>query len=241
MRIDRLLVERGHFESRARAQAAVQAGLVRVNGVVIAKPSADIAEDAQIEAQDIHDYVSRGALKLEAALEAFAFDPKGLRALDVGSSTGGFTEVLLRRGAARVFAVDVGHDQLHPRLRKNPAVTVMEGTDIRTLAPDTLGGPVEMVVMDASFISLAQILPAALACAGPDARLVALVKPQFEAGRSALKKGIVRDPQVHEDVCAAARACVQELGWQVRDIIPSPIAGGDGNREFLLGAVREQS
>lgn len=240
MRIDRLLVERGLFESRARAQAAVQAGLVRVNGAVISKPSADIAEDARIEAQDIHDYVSRGALKLEAALAAFDLDPEGMRALDVGSSTGGFTEVLLRRGAAHVFAVDVGHDQLHPRLRRNPAVTVMEGTDIRTVSPQALGGPVDMVVMDASFISLSQILPAALACAGAGAHLVALVKPQFEAGRSALKKGIVRDPQVHEEVCAAARASVQALGWQVQGIIPSPIAGGDGNREFLLGAVRAQ-
>ncbi len=240
MRIDRLLVERGLFESRARAQAAVQAGLVRVNGAVVSKPSADIAETAQIEAQDVHDYVSRGGLKLAAALDAFGFDPKDRVAIDVGSSTGGFTEVLLRRGALRVFAVDVGHDQLHPRLRANPAVQVMEGTDIRTLTPQSLGVPVEMVVMDASFISLSQILPAALALAAPGAKLVALVKPQFEAGRSALKKGIVRDPLVHEEVCANARASVGALGWQVLDLIPSPIAGGDGNLEFLLGAERPE-
>ncbi|MGQ3676522.1 TlyA family RNA methyltransferase [Xanthobacter sp. TB0139] len=238
MRIDRLLVERGLFESRARAQAAIQAGLVRADGVVVAKPSANIAETAEIHAQDVHDYVSRGALKLEAALEAFGFDPKGCTALDVGSSTGGFTEVLLRRGARHVFAVDVGHEQLHPRLRGHPNITLMEGTDIRTVTPQQLGRPVDLVVTDASFISLGQILPPALACTGPAARLVALVKPQFEAGRSALKKGIVKDPQVHEQVCADAHALVTALGWQVQNIIPSPISGGDGNREFLLGAVR---
>lgn len=236
-RIDRLLVERGFMESRARAQAAIAGGLVRVDGAVVTKASAEVPADAVIEAREPHDYVSRGALKLEAALNAFALDPAGLAALDVGASTGGFTEVLLRRGARHVYAVDVGRDQLHPRLRGRPDVSVMETTDIRALATSALP-PADLVVMDVSFISLSLVLPAALAFAGPQAALVALVKPQFEAGRAALKKGVVRDPAVHEAVCLKAREEVAALGWRVLDVIPSPIAGGDGNREFLLGARR---
>ncbi|MFG1359407.1 TlyA family RNA methyltransferase [Xanthobacter pseudotagetidis] len=236
-RLDRLLVERGLFESRARAQAAIAQGLVRVSGVVVTKPATEVAPDAEIAAQAAHDFVSRGALKLEAALDAFAIDPAGQAALDVGASTGGFTELLLRRGAAHVFAVDVGRDQLHARLRRHPAVTSLEGTDIRALAAGALP-PVDLVVVDASFISLALVLPPALAFAAPRARLVALVKPQFEAGRAALKKGVVRDAAVHEEVCARALALVETLGWRGLGLVPSPIAGGDGNREFLLGAER---
>lgn len=236
-RIDRLLVERGLFESRARAQAALAAGLVKVDGMAVTKASAEFPPDARIEAAAPHDFVSRGALKLEAALDAFAIDPAGLAALDVGASTGGFTDLLLKRGARHVFAVDVGRDQLHPSLRGRPEVSVMEATDIRALAPGALG-PVDLVVIDVSFISLRLVLPAALSFAAPAARLVALVKPQFEAGRAALKKGVVRDPAVHQAVCLKAREEVEALGWQVIDVIPSPIAGGDGNREFLLGAVR---
>ncbi|WP_238120775.1 MULTISPECIES: TlyA family RNA methyltransferase [unclassified Xanthobacter] len=238
MRIDRLLVERGLFESRARAQAAVAAGLVRVDGVVVAKASAEVDAQARIEAAPVHDYVSRGALKLNAALEAFALDPSGLRALDVGASTGGFTEALLRAGAAHVVAVDVGRDQFHARLRGHGAVTLMEGTDIRSLDAAAIGGLVDLVVVDVSFISLKQVLPAALALAAPRARLVALVKPQFEAGREALKKGIVRDDAVREQVCTDIAATVAGLGWRVTGRMASPITGGDGNVEFLLGAER---
>lgn len=240
VRLDRLLVARGLFESRARAQAAILAGLVRVDGQVVLKPAAECAAEAALAAAPVHDFVSRGALKLAAALDAFAIDPAGRVALDVGASTGGFTELLLRRGALHVHAVDVGHDQLHPRLRGRPDVSVLEGTDIRRLAGDAIG-PVDLVVIDVSFIPLAQVLPAALAFAAPGARLVALVKPQFEAGRAQLKKGIVRDPAVHAAVCDAARETVCGLGWQVLGLIPSPIAGGDGNQEFLLVAARSEA
>jgi len=239
-RLDRLLVNRGLFESRARAQAAILAGLVAVDGQVVTKPAAECAADAAIVAGTVHDYVSRGALKLAAGLDAFGIDPAGRRALDVGASTGGFTELLLRRGAVHVEAVDVGRDQLHPRLRGRPEVSVREGTDIRALAPGAFA-PVDLIVMDVSFIPLAQVLPAALAFAAPGARLVALVKPQFEAGRGALKKGIVRDPAVHAQVCDAARETVAALGWRVLGLIPSPIAGGDGNREFLIAAARPEA
>lgn len=238
MRIDRLLVERGLFESRARAQAAVAAGLVKADGVVVAKASAEVPADAVLDAREVHDFVSRGALKLEAALDAFGIDPAGLVALDVGASTGGFSELLLRRGAAHVYAVDVGRDQLHPRLRGRPEISVMEETDIRALDRARIPAPVDLVVMDVSFIPLGHVLPAALSFAAPEAALVALVKPQFEAGRGALKKGVVRDPAVHEEVCARARASVEAEGWRVLGIVPSPIEGGDGNREFLIGARR---
>lgn len=238
MRIDRLLVERGLFESRARAQAAVAAGLVRVNGAVVTKPAAEVADDARIEARDVHDFVSRGGLKLEAGLRAFGIDPAGRMALDVGASTGGFTDVLLRRGATHVFAVDVGREQLHPSLRGRPEVTVMEETDIRSLDRAAIPVPVGLVVVDVSFISLRQVLPAALAFAVPGAALVALVKPQFEAGREAVKKGIVRDAAIREQVCTAADDLVTGLGWRVTGIVPSPITGGDGNVEYLLGAQK---
>ncbi|MEP9353288.1 TlyA family RNA methyltransferase [Xanthobacter sp. KR7-65] len=238
VRLDRLLVERGLFDSRARAQAAVAAGLVRVAGAVVSKASTEVDAAADIAAEDIHDFVSRGALKLTAALESFAIDPAGALALDVGSSTGGFTEVLLRRGARRVHAVDVGHGQFHPRLGADPRVHLLEGKDIRALAPDEIGEPVDLVVVDVSFISLALVLPAALAFAAPQARLVALVKPQFEAGRALVRKGVVKDAAVHEAVCARVEQEVRDLGWRLLGRIPSPIAGGDGNREFLLGAVR---
>lgn len=238
MRIDRLLVERGVFESRARAQAAILAGLVRVDGRRIDKPSAEVAADARLEARPAFDFVSRGGVKLSAALDAFAIDPRGRVALDVGASTGGFSDALLQRGARHVYAVDVGRGQLHPALRGRPDLTAIEETDIRSLDPARLAAPVDMVVIDVSFIPLAQVLPAALALAAPQAHLVALVKPQFEAGRAALKKGIVRDGAVHAAVCAAARETVAALGWRVCDVIASPIAGGDGNREFLLGAAR---
>jgi 23S rRNA (cytidine1920-2'-O)/16S rRNA (cytidine1409-2'-O)-methyltransferase len=237
-RADRLLVERGLFDSRAKAQAAIVAGLVTANGQPVRKPSDDIPADAAIDATPAHPYVSRGGVKLAAALDHFRFDPKGRICLDVGASTGGFTQVLLERGAARVFAVDVGTAQLHKSLRNRDDVVVMETTDIRALNAAAIAPPPTLIVIDVSFISLRLALPAALRLAAPAAQLVALVKPQFEAGRDAVKKGVVRDAAIHAAICDDIAAFVTGLGWAVRGIIPSPIEGGDGNREFLLGAAR---
>jgi len=238
-RIDRLLVERGLFESRAKAQAAIEAGLVHAGERQVRKASEEIAVDAPLRASAAHPYVSRGGVKLAAALDHFGFDPNGRICLDVGASTGGFTQVLLERGAKRVIAVDVGRGQLHASLRARPQVVSLEETDIRTLAPARLGEPPDMVVIDTSFISLKLVLPAALALAKTPAQLVALIKPQFEAGRAALKKGVVRDQAIHAAVCADIADYVASLGWRVHGIIPSPIAGGDGNTEFLLGATHD--
>ena len=201
-----------------------------------AKASEEIAVDARLRASAAHPYVSRGGVKLAAALDHFGFDPRGRVCLDVGASTGGFTQVLLERGAKRVYAVDVGRGQLHESLRARPEVVSLEETDIRKLSPARLGEPPDLVTVDVSFISLKLVLPAALALAKTPAQLVALIKPQFEAGRAAVKKGIVRDPAVHAAVCDDISAFVASLGWRVLGIIPSPIAGGDGNAEFLLGA-----
>ncbi|WP_132028458.1 TlyA family RNA methyltransferase [Aquabacter spiritensis] len=237
-RIDKLLVARGFFESRARAQTAIESGLVTVDGAVISRASEAVPTDAAIVAQAPHPFVSRGGVKLDAALDAFGFAVEGRVALDVGASTGGFTDVLLRRGARRVYAVDVGREQFHASLRDHPSVRLLESTDARTLSADLVPDPIDLVVADVSFISLALVLPAALSLVQPGAGLVALVKPQFEAGPGRVRKGIVRDPAVHEEVCARIAAHVVDLGWQVKGLIPSPITGGDGNREFLLGAVK---
>ena len=237
-RIDRLLVERGLFDSRAKAQAAIAAGLVTANAAPVRKASEEIAVDAALTAAPAHPYVSRGGVKLAAALDHFKFDPQGRICLDVGASTGGFTQVLLERGAERVYAVDVGHGQLHESLRGNAAIVSLEQTDIRTLAHDRFDEPPDLVTVDVSFISLKLVLPAALALAKTPAQLIALIKPQFEAGRAAGKKGIVRDPAVHAAVCDDISAFVASRGWRVLGIIPSPIAGGDGNTEFLLGAAK---
>ncbi len=237
-RADVVLVEAGLFESRARAGAAIAAGLVTADGAPVEKPSSRIPAGAVLRATAPHPYVSRGGVKLAAGLDLFGIDPAGLACLDVGASTGGFTDALLRRGAAHVTAVDVGRDQLHATLRGHPRVASRESTDIRALTPADLPGPVDLVVCDASFAPLRVVLPPALALAGPGARLVALVKPQFEAGRGAAKKGIVRDPAVHAAACRDARALVEAAGWAVIGVAPSPIAGGDGNAEFLLGARR---
>jgi 23S rRNA (cytidine1920-2'-O)/16S rRNA (cytidine1409-2'-O)-methyltransferase len=238
-RADRLLVERGLFESRAKAQAAITAGLVTTDAAPVRKPSQEIARDAQLSAAPAHPYVSRGGVKLAAALDRFGFDPTGRICLDVGASTGGFTQVLLERSAARVYAVDVGRGQLHETLRARPDVVSLEETDIRTLSPDRLGAQPSLIAVDVSFISLKHVLPVALALTNPPAQLVALIKPQFEAGRGALKKGIVRDESVHAAVCDDVSAFVATLGWHVLGVIPSPIAGGDGNVEFLLCASRD--
>jgi 23S rRNA (cytidine1920-2'-O)/16S rRNA (cytidine1409-2'-O)-methyltransferase len=236
-RADRLLVARGLFESRAKAQAAIAAGLVTADDRPVQKPSDELPLDARIAAAAAFPWVSRGGVKLAHALDALALDPTGKTCLDVGASTGGFTEVLLARGARRVFAVDVGRDQLHPRLRARPEIVSLEATDIRTLEAPRIA-PADLVVIDVSFISLRLVLPAALALAAPRAELVALIKPQFEAPRRHRKRGVVRDPAVHAAVCAEIEAFVASIGWTVSATLPSPIEGGDGNREFLLGARR---
>ncbi|MGI3903570.1 MAG: TlyA family RNA methyltransferase [Janthinobacterium lividum] len=237
-RVDVALVAAGLFESRARAAEAIAAGLVSIDGVPVTKPASRVPAGARLEARQPYPYVSRGGVKLAAGLDRFDFDPTGLRCLDVGASTGGFTDVLLRRGAAQVVAVDVGRDQLHPSLRGDPRVVSREATDIRALAPADLDGAIDLVVCDASFVSLRIVLPPAFALAAPRAALLVLIKPQFEAGRAALKKGIVRDPAIRDTVCRDISAFVTEAGWTVLGIAPSPIAGGDGNFEFLLGARR---
>lgn len=238
-RADLLLVERGFFESRAKAQAAIAAGLVRADGATVRRASDGLAADAAIEAEPAHPYVSRGGVKLAFALDHFGIDVTGAHALDVGSSTGGFSEVLLSRGAAHVTAVDVGRGQLHPRLQGEPRLLSLEGTDIRTLTPDALPAPPSIITVDVSFAPLSVVLPAALALAAPAAALIALVKPQFEAGRKDVGKGgVVKDPQVHARVTEAATALVAGLGFEPLGVADSPIAGGDGNREFLLGARR---
>ena len=237
-RADIALVERGFFESRAKARAAIEAGLVRADGVVLRKPSEPVAAAAQIEASAPHPWVSRAGHKLEAGLATFGIDPAGRICLDVGSSTGGFTQVLLARGAERVYAVDVGRDQLHASLRADPRVVSMESTDARALTRALIPQAPSLVVCDASFISLRLVLPVPLALAAPGADLVALIKPQFEAGPARVKKGIVRDARVHAEVCEDIRGFVASLGWDVTAITPSPIEGGDGNREFLLAARR---
>ncbi|MBB3018844.1 23S rRNA (cytidine1920-2'-O)/16S rRNA (cytidine1409-2'-O)-methyltransferase [Microvirga lupini] len=237
-RADVVLVERGFFVSRARAQEAIAAGLVTVNGAVIRKASDTVPEEAVITAEQPHPYVSRGGVKLAAALDVFQIDPKDKICLDIGASTGGFTEVLLKRGAAHVYAVDVGHSQLHPTIVGNARVTNLEGTDARSLNADLIPRQADLLVSDVSFISLKLVLPAAVALLKPQAELAILVKPQFEAGRDHVKKGIVRDGAVHRAVCEDMRDFVTSLGFEVMGIMPSPIEGGDGNREFLLGAHR---
>jgi 23S rRNA (cytidine1920-2'-O)/16S rRNA (cytidine1409-2'-O)-methyltransferase len=238
-RADRLLVARGLFDSRAKAQAAITAGLVTANDVPVRKASEEIAVDAALRATRVHPFVSRGGVKLTAALDHFGFDARGKTCLDVGASTGGFSQVLLERGAGKIYAVDVGRAQLHDSLRAHPTIVVLEETDIRGIDPALVDPPPDLIVVDVSFVSLKHILPAALALAARPARLVALIKPQFEVGRAGLKKGIVRDGAAHKAVCDDLVAFVASLGWRVIGVTPSPIAGGDGNLEFLLGAVRD--
>jgi len=237
-RADVLLVERSLFESRARAQAAIESGLVRANGKLIAKASESIAADAEIEATPAHPWVSRGGVKLAAALERYPLDIEDHVCVDVGASTGGFTEVLLANGASLVFAVDVGTAQLHPSLRGNPRVISMENTDIRSLEGRRLEKRPDVAVIDASFISLKLILPAVFSFAAAPLQMLALIKPQFEAGRAQAKKGIVRDEAVHRAICDDIAAFAEAQGCTDIEVFPSAIDGGDGNREFLLGAKR---
>jgi 23S rRNA (cytidine1920-2'-O)/16S rRNA (cytidine1409-2'-O)-methyltransferase len=237
-RADLALVERGFFDSRAKAQAAIAAGLVTADGVAVRKASEPLDESAAILAEAPYPWVSRGGVKLAAALDAFAIEPAELVCLDLGASTGGFTQVLLSRGAARVYAVDVGHGQLHPTVAKDPRTVRLEGTDARRLEAALIPEPIDLLVADVSFISLKLVLPPALPLLQPTAKVVALMKPQFEAGPAHVRKGVVRDAAVHQAVCDNIVAFVASLGFTIIGLIPSPIAGGDGNREFLLGAQR---
>jgi 23S rRNA (cytidine1920-2'-O)/16S rRNA (cytidine1409-2'-O)-methyltransferase len=237
-RIDLLLVERGLFESRARAQAAIEAGLVSANDKPVLKASETIPLDAVLQAQPAHPFVSRGGVKLAGALEQYPIPIEDHVCLDVGASTGGFTEVLLANGASVVFAIDVGHEQLHPSLHDHARIVSMEETDIRELAGKRLPARPDIVVIDVSFISLKAVLPAALSLAAAPMHLLALIKPQFEAPRKHSKRGIIRDAAVHQDVCDEIAAFVASLGCTDIRVFPSPITGGDGNIEFFIGARR---
>ena len=240
MRADQLLASRGLAESRTRAQALIMAGAVFSGERKVAKAGEMLAEEAPLEVRGKdHPWVSRGGIKLEHGLANFGFDVTNVVALDVGSSTGGFTDVLLSRGAARVYAVDVGTNQLAWKLRRDPRVVVHEQTNARSLDASIIPEAVDIVVCDASFIGLAKVLEAPLKLAKAGARLVVLVKPQFEAGRDEVGKGgVVRDAAVHERVCGEAKGWVESQGWTVLGVTPSPITGPEGNIEFLLGAVK---
>ena len=240
LRADQMLVDRGLAESRARAQALILAGLVFAGERKIDKAGQTLPDDAQIEVRGKdHPWVSRGGIKLAAALDHFGWDVTGVTALDVGASTGGFTDVLLQRGAAKVFAVDVGTNQLAWKLRQDPRVVVHEKTNARYLTTEIVTEPIDLIVCDASFISLAKVLDTALDLARPGGRLVALVKPQFEAERHEIGKGgVVRDSAVRERVCAGAADWISSRGWKVVGVTPSPITGPEGNVEFLLAAEK---
>jgi len=241
-RADQLLVEQGLAESRAKAQALILAGLVSVAGRRIDKAGTPIAEDTELTvAGRDHPWVSRGGLKLVHALDHFTLDPAGLVALDIGASTGGFTDVLLARGAARVYAVDVGRGQLAWKLRQDPRVVVHEGVNARYLSRAEIPEPIDLVTCDASFIGLETVLPASLTLTAEHAALVALIKPQFEAGPKEVGKGgVVRDPAVHRAVCERISAWLEaQPGWRVVGITESPITGPARNREFLIYARRE--
>ncbi len=243
-RADEALVERGLAESRTRAQALILAGTVFSGTRRIDKAGAMLPVGAPLEVrgQD-HPWVSRGGLKLDHALTTFGLSPAGRVCLDIGASTGGFTDVLLARGAARIHAVDVGHGQLAWKLRADPGVVVHERTNARHLTRAEIAEPIEALVCDASFIGLATLLPAPLELCAPGAWAVALIKPQFEAGRAlvARGKGVVRDPAIHAEVCERVRRWWEGLaGWRVTGLIESPITGPEGNREFLIGAARDR-
>ena len=237
-RADLLLVERGLFESRARAQAAIEAGLVTANDRLVAKASENIAADAVLQAQPAHPFVSRGGVKLSGALERYPLEIEDHVCLDVGASTGGFTEVLLASGAAMVFSIDVGTSQLHPSLHGHPKIVSMEQTDIRDFEGKRLPQRPDVVVIDVSFISLKTVLPVALSLAAAPTQLLALIKPQFEAARKHSKRGIIRDAAVHREVCDDIAAFAASLGCRDIEVFPSSIAGGDGNLEFFIGARR---
>lgn len=240
IRADVALVERGLVESRARAQALIMAGAVFSGEARVEKPGQQVPGDAPLEVRGAdHPWVSRGGLKLEKALDHFAIDPVGLVCLDVGASTGGFADVLLARGAARVYAVDVGQGQLAWKLRNDPRVVVLERVNARHLTRAQVPDSIDLIVCDASFIGLETVLPAPLALAAPGARLIALIKPQFEVGKDRIGKGgIVRDPALHEEVCRRIETWLNGIqGWRVLGVTESPILGAEGNKEFLIAAV----
>ena len=237
-RADVLLVERGLFESRARARAAIEAGLVIANNKTVTKPSEIVDADAVLQAQPAHPFVSRGGVKLSGALEQYPIEIEGHVCLDVGASTGGFTEVLLANGADLVFSIDVGRGQLHPSLHGHSRIVSMEETDIRSFEGKRLPARPDVVVIDVSFISLKAVLPVALSLAAAPMHLLALIKPQFEAARKHSKHGIIRDAAVHGQVCDDIAAFAATLGCTDIKLFPSPIAGGDGNLEFFIGARR---
>ena len=241
IRVDQLLVERGHAESRTRAQALVLAGIVFSGETKLAKPGQSLPADAPLEVRGRdHPWVSRGGIKLAHALEAFGLDPAGVTAMDIGSSTGGFTDVLLSKGAVRVFAVDSGTNQLAWKLRQDPRVTVLEQTSARILTPTQIDAPCSWVVCDASFIALSKVLEVPLKLAATPCQLVALIKPQFEVGRGEVGKGgVVRDPELHARVCGEVRSWLESDGWAVQGIVESPIKGPEGNVEFLIAARRD--
>lgn len=240
-RADLLLVERGLFESRAKARAAIEAGMVTADGEPVSRPSQLVAADAAIVAEPAHPWVSRAGLKLDHALSLWPVSVEGRTALDVGASTGGFTQVLLSRGAARVYAVDVGHGQLHASLAVDPRVAALEGLDARNLTRAHLPDPPSLIVCDASFIGLAKILPVPLSLATPDADLIALVKPQFEVGPHLVGKGgIVRDAGARQAAVRAVAAWLDSQGWTVQAEAESPIPGGEGAREHLIWARRSR-
>ena len=240
VRADQMLVARGLADSRTKAQALIMAGAVFSGERRLAKPGDLLAEGAALEVRGRdHPWVSRGGIKLDHGLTHFEFDVTDAVALDVGSSTGGFTDVLLSRGAAKVYAIDVGTNQLAWKLRQDPRVVVHEQTNARFLTSEQVPEPVDVVVCDASFISLAKVIEAPLKLAKPGAMLVALVKPQFEAGREEVGKGgVVRDPNVHQRVCTQAKDWIESQGWMVLGVVESPITGPEGNVEFLLGAEK---
>ena len=237
-RADVLLVERGLFESRARAQAAIEAGLVTANARQVLKASENIPADAELQAQPAHPFVSRGGVKLSGALERYPFEIEDHVCLDVGASTGGFTEVLLAGGASLVFSIDVGRSQLHPSLRGHPKIVSMEETDIRSFEGKRLPQRPDIVVIDVSFISLKAVLPMALSLAAAPMHLLALIKPQFEARRKHSKRGIIRNAMVHQEICDDITAFAASLGCTDIQVFPSSITGGDGNVEFFIGARR---
>ncbi|MCJ2188535.1 TlyA family RNA methyltransferase [Novosphingobium beihaiensis] len=241
VRADQMLVDRGLAESRTRAQALILAGLVFSGESRIAKSGQSLKDDAPLDVRGRdHPWVSRGGVKLAHAIEHFGLDPAGAVAMDVGSSTGGFTDVLLSKGAAHVFAVDSGTNQLAWKLRQDPRVTVLEQTSARILTPEQIDRPCNWVVCDASFIGLAKVLEVPLRLAAPSCRLVALIKPQFEVGRNEVGKGgVVRDPALHERVCGEVRAWLEDEGWEIQGIVESPIKGPEGNVEFLVSARRD--
>jgi 23S rRNA (cytidine1920-2'-O)/16S rRNA (cytidine1409-2'-O)-methyltransferase len=242
IRLDQLLVERGLAESRSKAQALILAGKVFSGERRLDKAGVTLDPQTAVEVRGApHPWVSRGALKLVKGLDHFAIDVTGKVALDVGASTGGFTEVLLARGAAKVYAVDVGRGQLAWSLRNDPRVVVMEGVNARHLTPSDLAEAPQVIVCDASFIGLEVVLPAALAMAAPGAVLVALIKPQFEVGKGRVGKGgIVRDPELHTEVCQRIHDWLAGvMGWHVLGMTESPISGQDGNKEFLIAALRD--